>query len=183
MKNDDLSQIWKSQNSDLTLDKPDNIIKKARKQRNGQFATIAVLSITIIILMAFAIKYASSDWNNFTLGLLLMISSLGFRVIIEFVSIYRKESQLIALDNRTYQEYLKKYYGIRLKANYIITPICFGVYILGFTMLLPYFKSGFTEGFYNYILISGIVSLAVIALIVIKSVLREHLFLKQLNRR
>ena len=51
MKNDNLSQIWKSQENDLSLDKPDFIIKKAKKQRNGQFITIAVLSVTLIILI------------------------------------------------------------------------------------------------------------------------------------
>ena len=181
MKNDNLSQIWKSQENDLSLDKPDLIIKKAKKQRNGQFITIAVLSVTLIILISFTITYANGNWNNFTLGLLLMISSLAFRVIIEFISMYRKESRLIALDNVAYQKYLKAYYRMRLKANYIITPLCFGVYIFGFTLLLPYFKKEFSVGFYNYILISGIVSLVIVALIIINSIAKEHRFLRQLK--
>lgn len=181
MKNDNLSQIWKSQPSDLSLDGPDNIIKKAKKQRNGQLITIAVLSVTLLILISFTIKYANSNWNNFTLGLLLMISSLAFRVIIELIGMYRKESQLIMLDNVAYQKYLKAYYRMRLRTNYIITPLCFGVYIFGFTMLLPYFKKEFSEGFYNYILISGTVSLVIIAAIIINSLVKEHRFLNHLK--
>ena len=182
MKNDLLSQIWKSQKKEVALDESENIIKKARKQRNGQFITLTVLSITVIILVAYFIRYAVSTWNNFSLGLLLMISSLIFRIILEYATIYRKQSQLIVLDNRSFQKYLKRYSRTRLRINYIVTPLCFGTYVYGFTMLLPYFKNEFSTGFYQYILISGIVSLLVLLGIVIHSVLKEKNLLKQLNR-
>ena len=184
MKNDKLSQIWNSQKNDLILDNPEDIIKKAQKQRNGQFITIAVLSITAIILIAYAITYVgSSNWNNFTLGLMLMISSLTFRLILEYITIYRKKSQLILLDNQLFEKYLKKYYRMRLKINYMITPISFLIYVFGFTKLLPYFKNAFSEGFYTYIVISGIASLFVLLAIIVNSTLKEQNFLKQLNRK
>ncbi len=182
MKNDQLSQIWNSQKYDTIIERPNQIIKKAKKQRNSQFISIAVMSITVIILLIYAGYYIGNNWNNFTLGIVLMISSLAFRIILEFVSLYRKESQLVSLDNRSYRKYLKSYYKIRLKVNYIITPICFAIYIIGFTMLLPYFKQMFSKGFYTYIIISGIVSFIVIAVIIIKSVIKEQNFLSQLNR-
>ncbi len=183
MKNDKLSQIWKSQKNDLILDNPESIIKKAQIQRNGQLITIAVLAITVLILIAYAIKFASSNWNNFTLGLLLMISSLTFRLIIEYFTIYRKNNQLISLDNLSFQKYLKKYYRLRLNINYIITPLCFGIYVFGFIKLLPYFKNEFSEGFYAYILISGIASLIVLSAIIINSISKERKFLKQLGAK
>lgn len=181
MENDKLSQIWDSQTNSITLDKPKTIISKAQKQRNGQFITIAVLSITVLILIAFTIAYAGNRWNNFTLGLMLMISSLIFRIILEYITIYRKKSQLVSLDNRSFQKYLVKYYRMRLRINYIITPLCFGIYIVGFTKLLPYFKSTFSDGFYTYIIISGITSLIVIAGIIINTIWKEQVFLKQLS--
>ncbi len=181
MKNDILSQIWKSQQNHLSLDSPQDIIKKAQKQRNGQFITMAVLLITIIILIAYAIKYAGSNWNDFTFGLILMISSIAFRLILEYITIYKKKSKLIVLDNQSFQKYLKKHYRMRLKINYIITPICVGTYVFGFTKLLPYFKNEFSEGFYTYILISGIASLILLSAIIITSVLKEQSFLKQLS--
>lgn len=183
MKKDNLSQIWDSQNNDISLDSPDTIIKKAKKQRKGQFITIAVLAVTVAILVLYAITYISNYWNSFTLGLTLMISSLAFRLILEFVTIYRKENQLVLLDNQSFQNYLKKYLRKRLKINYIITPLCFAIYVFGFIMLLPYFKNEFSEGFYTYIIVSGIISLVVVALIVIYSTIKEHSFLKLLNRK
>lgn len=181
MENDRLTQIWDSQKSEIALENPANIIKKAKKQRAGQFITITVLSVTVLVLIAYAIAFIGSSWNNFALGLMLMISSLTFRIILEIITIYRKEYLLISLDNQAFQGYLKKYYSMRLRINYAITPICFGIYVYGFTLLLPYFKSAFSEGFYTYIVISGIVSLLVIAAIVINSILKEHRFLRELS--
>ena len=181
MKNDILSQIWNSQKSDSIITSSDQIIKKANKQRNGQYISIAVMSVTALILLAYAVYYVGNNWNTFTLGMVLMISSLTFRIVLEFISLYRKENQLVSLDNRSFKKYLKKYYQIRLKVNYIITPVCFAIYTFGFTLLLPYFKEMFSRGFFLYIVISGIVSLIVIAAIIANTIRKEHGFLNSLN--
>ncbi|AUP79464.1 hypothetical protein [Flavivirga eckloniae] len=183
MKNDKLTQTWNRQKNVPPLANPDHIIKKAKKQRSKQFIAIAAMSITVLTLLIYSIYYSSNQWNNFTLGLVLMISSLTFRIILEFVSLYRKESQVISLDNLSFKKYLKRHYKIRSKVNYIITPICFAIYIFGFTRLLPYFEQELSKGFYTYILISGIVSLFVIAIIIVNSILKESHFLNQLNRK
>ena len=181
MKNDQLSEIWESQNTDLPLLSSKDIIKKAKKQRNGQFITMVVLSVTLVLLVFYAGKYAFGHWNNFALGLTLMISSLSFRLILEFVTIYRKENQLISLDNASFLRYMQKYYRSRLKINYIITPLCFAIYIIGFIKILPYLKREFSEGFYTYIVISGIISLVVLAIIIINGVIKELQLLGQLK--
>ena len=178
MENDQLSQAWNSQKDMSSLTSPDQIIKKAKKQRNRQFIGIAVMSITVLVLLVYIIYSIINQWNDLMLGLILMISSLIFRVALEFVSLYRKESQLVALDNQSFKAYLKSYHSIRLKVNYIITPICFAVYIFGFVKLLPYFKQAFSESFYQYILISGFASLFVVALIFVNSKLKECHFFK-----
>ncbi|MHA6728404.1 hypothetical protein ACX3PU_10125 [Chryseobacterium sp. A301] len=181
MENDKLTQLWSQNKDNSTITDAEIIIKKAKKQRYGQFIAIAVMSLTVLILLTYSIYTINNQWNNFTLGLLLMISSLTFRIILEFVSLYQKENQLISLDNISFKKYLKKHYKLRLKVNYILTPICFAIYVFGFTKLLPYFKREFSEGFYTYILTSGIVSLFVLAVIIVKNVLNENDFLKKLN--
>ena len=181
MENDKLTQLWNQNKDNSTIADTETIIKKAKKQRYGQFIAIAVMSLTVLILLIYSIYYINNQWNDFALGLLLMISSLTFRIILEFVSLYQKENQLISLDSISFKKYLKKHYKLRLKVNYIITPICFAIYVFGFTKLLPYFKQAFSEGFYTYILISGIVSLFVLALIIVKNILKENDFLKKLN--
>lgn len=181
MENDQLTQIWDSQKKESPLMNPGQIIKKADKLRKKQFIGVAVMSITVVVLLIYAGYYASGRWNDFTLGLVLMIGSLTFRVILEFISLYRKESRLIALDNRAFKHYLKKHYKLRLKINYFITPLCFAVYVYGLLKLLPYFKQAFSAGFYTYILISGFVSLLVIAVIIVNNILNENKFLNQLR--
>ena len=174
MENDKLTQLWNSQQENSNNNTPENIIKLAKKQRNNQFISIGILSVTVAILIAYTIYCSVYKWNNFTFGLLLMISSLVFRIMLEFISLQKKEQQLISLDSISFQKYLTKHILLRKKINYIITPICFFIYTFGFTLLLPYFKQEFSKGFYTYLLISGFLSIFIIAVIVFFSIKKEH---------
>jgi heme exporter protein D len=183
MENDLINKIWDTQDDNSNLGSPSDIINKAKRQRKGQYITITVLSVTVAVLVFYTFYVSLKGWNSFNLGLLLMISSLVFRIILELASVYRKEKQLLSMPQKMYYAYLKKHYNARLIINYVITPICIAAYIYGFTLLLPYFKDYFSEGFYNYILISGVVSLLVIVAIIIRSVIKEQRFLKQLKEK
>ncbi|WP_027127352.1 hypothetical protein [Gelidibacter mesophilus] len=182
MENDNLNKLWEMQANDSSNFNPKEIITKAKKQRNGQYMSITVMSLAVIIVTIYAFYYAFNQWNTFNLGLILMISSLTFRIVLEFHSLYRKEKQLISMTQKSYLAYLKKYYKTRQIINYIITPICITVYIFGFYLLLPYFKEYFSQSFYNYIVISGILSLIVVIAIIINSTFKEQRFLKQLHK-
>lgn len=181
MENDKLNQLWKSQKDNSNTNTPENIIKLAQKQRSGQFLSITILSITIVILIAYSIYCSVYEWNNFTIGLLLMITSLIFRIALETLSLYKKEQQIIALDSKAFQNYLGKHFKIRKMINYGVTPMCFIIYTYGFTLLLPYFKQEFSEGFYTYILISGFLSIFIIAIIVGFSIRKENKFYEELK--
>lgn len=182
MENDNLNKLWEIQADDSSSFNPKDIITKAKKQRNGQYLSITIMSLTAAILTIYAFYYAFSQWNTFNLGLILMIASLTLRIILELYSLYRKEKQLISMAQKSYHAYLKKYYKARQMINYIITPICIAVYIFGFYLLLPYFKDYFSKGFYTYILISGFLSIIFVIAIIIKSIIKEQSFLKQLHK-
>jgi membrane-bound metal-dependent hydrolase YbcI (DUF457 family) len=181
MESDKLQELWNQQGGKMPSFTPDDILLKAKKQRRGQYISILVLMLTVVILSVYAFLYAFNQWNSFNLGLLLMISSLVLRVIIELLSIYRKESRLIAMDHNSYHAYLKKYYGIRRVINYLITPVCIITYIIGYTLLLPYFKEYFSQGFYTYIQVSGAVSIGGIIVLILYSIVKEERLLKQLQ--
>ncbi|WP_375236372.1 hypothetical protein [Winogradskyella sp.] len=180
MENDQLTELWEMQANDSSNFNPKDIITKAKKQRNSQYISITVMSLTVVVLFIYTFYYAFNHWNTFNLGLTLMITSLTFRIILEFYSLYRKEKQLISMAQKSYFAYLKKYYKARQIVNFAVTPICIAVYIFGFYLLLPYFKDYFSKGFYTYILISGIFSLIGVSAIIIKSIIKEKRFLKQL---
>lgn len=181
MENDKLNQLWNSQKDNSNTNTPENIIKLAQKQRSGQFLSITILSITIVILIAYTIYCSVYEWNNFTIGLLLMITSLIFRIALETLSLYKKEQQIIELDSIAFQNYLRKHFKIRKMINYGVTPMSFIIYTYGFTLLLPYFKQEFSEGFYTYILISGFLSIFIIAIIVAFSIRKENKFYEELK--
>ncbi|TCK67842.1 hypothetical protein DFQ05_1624 [Winogradskyella wandonensis] len=183
MENDNLNTIWNKQNDSLQIDSPSKLIKIAKNQRKGQILSLAIMATTVVVLIAFTIYTKTNQWNDFALGLTLMISSLFFRIILEMFTLFRKDNQLVSLDSKTYQDYLKKHYKDRLTINYIITPLCFIAYVYGFIKLLPFFKVEFSNGFYTYILVSGIVSLLVILYIIIKSILKENRFLQELKQK
>ena len=183
MENDNLNKLWETQANDGSSFNPKDIITKAKQQRYRQYISITVMSLTVAILITYTFYYAFNQWNTFNLGLILMISSLTLRIILEFYSLHRKEKQLISTTQKSFYSYLKKYYKTRLLINYIITPVCIGVYVFGFYLLLPYFKEYFSKGFYTYILISGIISIAVVIAIIVNSTIKEQRFLKQLHKR
>tara|TARA_R110002049_G_C9133216_1_gene559144 strand:- start:105 stop:653 length:549 start_codon:yes stop_codon:yes gene_type:complete len=182
MENDNLSKLWELQGNDSSNFNPKDIITKAKKQRNGQYISITVMTLTAVIIIIYVFYYAFNQWNTFNLGLIFMISSLILRIILEFHSLYRKEKQLISLTQKSYLAYLKKYYKTRQIINCTITPVCITVYIFGFYLLLPYFKEYFSNGFFTYIIVSGVISLIVVIVIIVKSTIKEQRYLKQLHK-
>ncbi|MCB0399826.1 MAG: hypothetical protein KDD26_09440, partial [Winogradskyella sp.] len=122
MENDVLNTIWNSQD-DKSINNPEAIISKAKTQRRRQFWSVLIMSLTVAILIGYTIFVSPNQWNNFTLGLLLMISSLVFRIVLELGTIYLKEGKLVTLDNKSYKNYLKKHYKLRFWIHYLVTPI------------------------------------------------------------
>ncbi len=181
MKNDELNAIWNLQQPGFAADSLKAVLNKAKKQRNLQLTGIVVMSSTVLVLAGYALLFVTR-WNNFSLGLSLMIGSLSIRVILELLTRYRKEQQLIQLSPGDFQNYLKKHYRHRKIIHFAITPLCFAVYSYGFYLLLPYFKAEFSRGFYYYLLISGSVSILVIFILVLKRIVEEVRFLKGIQK-
>lgn len=181
MENNELTQLWSEQKSALSDINAQQMINSSNKQRNKQLIGIIVMSITVMVLIIYAWTFFSSQWNNFNSGLLLMISSLVFRIALEFYYRWIKESKLVTLDYKKFNQYLINYYKARRWINYVITPLCFGLYCFGLTLLFPYFKTEFSNGFYQYLIVSGIGSLVIVAVIIIKGIVKENRFLTSLS--
>ena len=183
MENDFLDKVWHMQDENMRISNAETIINRAKRQRKHQIFGTIIMSITVAVLIGYTIYTLPNSWNDFSSGLILMISSLLFRIILEVVTIHRKESKLISMDTKSYRSYLKKFYRWRLLINYLVTPICVVLYIYGFYLLLPYFKNEFSEGFYGYILISGIISLVIIIAIIVYNIMKERHFLEKLKKK
>ena len=91
MNKDLLNQLWSQQPESRNTLSAQDIITKADRQRKGQYLSTAIMSITVLIVIGYAIYFATGKWNNFTIGLLLMIGSLLSRIVLELLSIIKKE--------------------------------------------------------------------------------------------
>ena len=74
------------------------------------------------------------------------------------------------------------YYKRRIKTHYIITPIILIFYIVGFVILLPFFRESLSSGFYTYIKVSAIVLLFGLGFLIKKQVQKELNILKEISR-
>lgn len=181
MENDLIKNIWNSQSESLQLSDPLSIMKLAKSQRRNQWIGIIIMTFTVLILIYYSIFVSYYQWDNFSLGLILMISTLVVRTLIEVNSIFKKEKELISLNSNDYRNYLNRHYKRRLWINYYLTPVCIIFYAYGFYILLPFFKNEFSNGFYSYILYSGFISIGVITGIILNRINQERKALKYLK--
>ena len=179
---EDLKSQWEKQPEIKTPnDGAKLIIKKLNFVKRKQDITKMVLGVTSIILIGFF--FYISAYNNIivALALLLMIGSLAIRIAIEY-----RSTNILKQINRTvgvveFKKNLVDYYKSRIKIHYIFTPIIVILYILGFIILLPFFKEALSSGFYTYIQVSSIVILLVLVFFIRKQILKEILIIKEIS--
>ncbi len=180
MENNQLEQIWSQQPVNFKTTSK-NIIYKATVQHRKQQIGIAVMGITVVILTIYGLWIFPKTFNNFSLGLLLMIGSLLVRIMIEVAFNMAKLAKSLQLDHRAYTAFLKTYFTQRKIIHVVITPACFLTYLYGLSLLFPYFKLEFSHGFYVYCIVSAIVSLVAIAILIGVQARKELLFLTTLK--
>jgi glucan phosphoethanolaminetransferase (alkaline phosphatase superfamily) len=183
----DLENAWQQQPaSGGQRPQPETLIRlaeqKAKQVKTKQLITIAILSITVLVIIWYFATYAGTTFNRFSIGLLLMIVSLLIRIVIEYISYRKLHKYDVRADFQTYTQQLTAYYSKRRVIHLIITPLLFAAYVIGFVLLLPVFQELFSKGFYLYILVSGIVSFVVLAFVIIKSNKRELKLLAHLKQ-
>ena len=183
----DLENAWQQQpGSGERRPQPETLIKlaeqKAKQVRTKHLVTISILSVTVLVIIWYFATYAGTTFNRFSIGLLLMIISLLVRIVIEFISYRNLHKFDVRADFKTYTKQLTIYYSKRRVIHLVITPLLFAAYVTGFILLLPVFQELFSEGFYLYVLVSGIVSLVVLAFVIIRANRRELKLLTHLKQ-
>lgn len=182
MKNfENIKSQWQSQPdikvTDSSVEKITNRVKQLKQQ---QQITNVVLGITCLLLIAFFFYVKAYLETRATIAISLMTSVLILRIAIEFFSIKKLKTIKLYLDVSTFKNKLINYYKTRIKTHYILTPIILLMYVLGFLMLMPYFKTNLSKGFYLYIQISGVVVLIVGTIFIAKQIQKELRAIKNL---
>lgn len=182
---ENLENIWNSQPAPPVLSAAD-IELKARTQakaiKTKHQWTIVIISITALVLLAYFIWIAAYNNRMLFIGLGIMITMLLLRIIAE----YRSISKLNTLSAETsFMEYagsLQAFYQWRKKIHFILTPLVYGLYMVGFILLLPIFKTTFSTGFFWYIIISGIAFFIVFGFFMARQIKKELGILAVLNK-
>lgn len=179
---EDLKSQWGNQNQpEIPNDGAKRILKKINFVRKKQRITNIVLGLTTIILVAFFFYVSAYNFQSVMIGLLLMIGALVFRIGIEFLSLHTLRNMDVSSTFEKFKQQMIGYYKGRTKVHFVATPIIILIYCIGFIMLLPAFKESLSSGFYNYILISSIVSILILCLFIAREVKKELTILKELK--
>lgn len=173
----ELQQAWNQQHTTTPAPSPEALLKKARKHTRliklKHLWTMVILGLLVVLLTAYFGYAADFVVSRASAGLLCMISSIVLRVVLEYAS-YTSFSRIDAGSSfKEYTAQITRFYARRKLIHYFFTPIILLVYILGFILLLPFFKRDLSAGFYTYVVISGIVVLAFFAWFIFKQVKKE----------
>ena len=182
MKNfEDIKAQWENQ-GDIKppVNGIETIINKTNALKNGQRITNSVLGVTAGLLVVFFFYVKAYLEVKATIALSLMILVIFIRIALEIISLNTLKHINFAEDNQRFKNRLLRYYKKRLRTHYIFTPIILLFYIVGFVMLMPYFKMSLSKGFYTYIQISGCVIISVGLFLLFKVIKKELLSIKQL---
>lgn len=183
-----LEQAWQQQSSKGShRPMPEQLMQLSEeqaKQMKAKFRwTIGLLTLTVFILIAYFATYAGFSFTTFSIGLLLMISSLTIRIVLEWISTlqFRQLDRLV--DFSTFLQQSTAFYSKRRILHLVITPLLYATYIVGFVLLLPVFKQEFSNGVYLYFVFSGFGSLLVLAWYIYKANRKELSLLKKLQKK
>jgi hypothetical protein len=156
---ENLQDIWNKQSISNHKKTAAELIKMAeehsKKIKLNHIGTLVIIGITILILIPYFIWIGSYSFSFFTLGLALMIISMLTRIMIEGISIRKFNSVKTELPLLEYCEKATQFYHWRKKIHFIVTPIIYMVYLFGFSLLIPTFKTEFSTPFFIYLMASG----------------------------
>src|SRR5699024_8139820 len=119
--------------------------------------TICILVLTSLFLVGYFIWVGFYHISLFTVGLGGMVGMLLLRIILEAISIHKFKNIAFGKPYKEYTQLIIKFYHWRKKIHYVLTPVIYICYSVGFAMILPILKANISQGFFTYIIISGII--------------------------
>lgn len=182
-----LEQAWQQQSGKgAQRPMPEQLMllsEEQAKQVKAKFRwTIGLLSLVVLILIAYFATYAGLSFTTFSIGLLLMIGSIAIRIVLEWISTLQFQQLDRLADFSTFLQQSTDFYSKRRILHLLITPLLYATYIIGFVLLLPVFKQEFSYGVYLYFVFSGFGSLLVLAWFIYKANCKELSVLAKLQR-
>ncbi|SHE55622.1 hypothetical protein [Pedobacter caeni] len=179
----DIKAKWEQRNiPEIPKDGHREIIKSSLYIKRKQRATQLILMVTVVALLCFFLYTSAFKNTQSTWGMLLMISSLFFRVVIEFFSGAKFKSLAPTLQFKEFSKKMMAFYKSRLLIHFLITPVLFILYVIGFMIMLPIFKLHLSAGFYHYVIISSILIFMVLILVISIQITKELRIINEMKR-
>ncbi len=179
-----LQDLWQQQKPVLKQE-PHVIIQKAMAEQQAfkfrQKSTMLILSVTVGILIWYFMFYLGLSNSAIQLSAALMIGSILCRVCVEMISHWQLHQIDFTQSLKDYIHQFTRFYTFRIRINFFFTPLTMLLYSYGFIHLLPSLKAHVTEGWYWYILISGLGFLLGFLLFLYWYVKREMLILQEMK--
>ncbi|WP_340064851.1 hypothetical protein [Ascidiimonas aurantiaca] len=180
----EIQKLWNQQETNPVA--PVELMEKGRdaqkKIKNQHKYTMIIMAVTAGILISFFISIAAWHYEGFTAKLFLMVFVLLLRWLLEKYSFRRWHHIKPILSAEMYMKKITAFYRWRRKLHIVYTPILIMIYTIGFVLLLPYFEAGLSRGFYLYVVWSGVVSIAVICVIIFWQTRKELRLLRFLKK-
>lgn len=174
---EDLQNVWNQQSEPNTTQSASDYVKKAEQHQNeirrNHVWTITIISLTFLILVGYFVWIGIYQFNTFSLGLGIMMLMLLLRITLEVVSIRKFKNIKPDSDLLTYAAQLQQFYNWRKRIHFVLTPIIYVTYFIGFAILLPVFKENMSSGFYLYVVISGFAFFIGFGLFIINRIRKE----------
>jgi fatty acid desaturase len=180
---EELENIWGNQKDNSPKSSPKEMIEKAKNDseqvRNSFRTTMLILGLTCVGLLVYMLVYKTYlhpvlfACNSLMIGLLLV------RIGLEWYSYASLKKVSFALTVKDQLTKTEQFYTRRKQINFVLTPIIFVAYWAAFYYLAPLFKANLSHGMYTYVMVSGVVLFAGLAILIYTSIKKE---MKALNK-
>ncbi|MCX2839073.1 hypothetical protein OQ279_13030 [Salinimicrobium sp. MT39] len=159
-----------------------NIARRTEYLKRKQRITGVVLVVTIAVLIGFYFYLSAYKNTDLLIGLGLMVGSLALRLLFEYTNSIEKEKLPIYSPMKVFKKRLTAYYTRRKRIHFVLTPVLFTTYVVGFFWLLPLFERNLSQSFYWYILWSSFFVFAGLAILIWTQIKKELQILKHLQK-
>lgn len=154
-----IQELWHQQRP-VQQQEPRVIIQKAmaeqQKFKFRQKSMMVILLVTVGVLGWYFMFYLGLSNTTVQLSAALMIGSMLCRVGVEMISHWQLYQIDFTQSLKDCTQQFMRFYIFRIRVNFFFTPLAMLLYSYGFIHLLPSLKAHVTEGWYWYILITGV---------------------------
>ena len=149
-------------------------------KRNHKW-TLFIIGALVSILIYFFLWVNALTNTNLSIGLFLMISSMLFRIVLEYFSLRKFNNINPSLNFLDFKTQVAQFYKTRKRIHKVYTPIVYLLYCIGFSILIPIFKASLSTGFFIYIVCSGFGFLSIFVFFLFKKIKEELKLIEYLD--